>query len=130
MQNKIYIIILALYLLIIQCKQNKYDQKYGNFFLELEFNVDKNLNSGIQIRSNSLKEYNNGRVHGYQVEIDPAERAWSGGIYDEARRGWQYDLRNNEAARNAFKQGEWNHFHIECLGSVIRTWINGVPAAY
>ena len=27
-----------------------------------------------------------GRVHGYQVEIDPSTRAWSGGIYDEARR--------------------------------------------
>lgn len=101
---------------------------YGNFVLEVEFFVG-NMNSGIQIRSESMEEYKNGRVHGYQVEIDPSERAWTGGIYDEARRGWLYDLRNNEAARKAFKPGEWNKLHIEAIGDHIRTWINGVPAA-
>jgi hypothetical protein len=101
---------------------------YGNFVLEVEFLIG-DMNSGIQIRSESKKDYNKGRVHGYQVEIDPAARAWSGGIYDEARRGWLYDLRNNEAARKAFKKGEWNKFHIEAIGGSIRTWINGVPAA-
>jgi len=104
-------------------------QHYSNFILELEFKVDGKLNSGIQVRSNSKKEVMNGRVHGYQIEIDPSERAWSGGIYDEARRGWLYDLRHNEAARNAFKHNDWNQFHIECIGGSIRTWINGVPAA-
>ncbi|MCA9733290.1 MAG: DUF1080 domain-containing protein [Deferribacteres bacterium] len=102
---------------------------YTNFVFEVEFWVDEEMNSGIQIRSNSLEEYQNGRVHGYQVEIDPSDRAWSGGIYDEARRGWLYDLRNNEAARNAFKHGQWNKMHIEAMGSSIRTWLNGVPAA-
>ncbi|MCK5456991.1 MAG: DUF1080 domain-containing protein [Melioribacteraceae bacterium] len=63
-------------------------KKYGNFILELEFLVDDRMNSGIQIRSNSFEDYKNGRVHGYQVEIDPSDRAWSAGIYDEARRGW------------------------------------------
>lgn len=104
-------------------------QKYSNFILEVEFLVDEKMNSGIQIRSNSFKEYRNGTVHGYQVEIDPSSRAWSAGIYDESRRGWLYDLRNNEAARNAFKHGEWNKYHIEAIGNSIRTWINGVPAA-
>ncbi len=107
------------------CTKNK----YANFILEVEFWVDDELNSGIQIRSNSIEEYKNGRVHGYQIEIDPSERAWSAGIYDEARRGWLYDLKLNEAARNAFKQGEWNKYHIEAIGNSIRTWINGVPAA-
>lgn len=102
---------------------------YGNFILELEFKVDPSLNSGVQIRSQSLREYKNGRVHGYQVEIDPSERAWSGGIYDEARRGWLNDLKNNEAARKAFKNGQWNHFRIEAIGDSIKTWVNGVPAA-
>jgi len=102
---------------------------YGNFILEVDFKVDEEMNSGIQIRSESTQEYRNGRVHGYQVEIDPSDRAWSGGIYDEARRGWLYDLRNNEAGRNAFKHGEWNHFHIEAIGDHIRTWLNGVPCA-
>lgn len=102
---------------------------YGNFILELEFLVDDRMNSGIQIRSNSFEEYKNGRVHGYQVEIDPSARAWSAGIYDEAGRGWLYELRNNEAARKAFKHGEWNKYHIEAIGSSIKTWINGVPAS-
>ena len=101
---------------------------YSNFIFEVEFLVG-DMNSGIQIRSLSNEEYHNGRVYGYQVEIDPAERAWTGGIYDEARRGWLYDLRNNEAARKAFKKGEWNKIHVEAIGNHIRTWINGVPAA-
>lgn len=101
---------------------------YGNFVLELEFKVEGDLNSGIQIRSNSFESFNNGRVHGYQVEIDPSERSWSCGIYDEAGRGWLYDLKQNEAARKAFKKDDWNHYHIECIGPSIRTWINGVPA--
>ncbi|RLD73304.1 MAG: hypothetical protein DRJ07_21010 [Bacteroidetes bacterium] len=104
-------------------------KKYSNFILEVDFLVDDRMNSGIQIRSNSFKEYQNGRVHGYQVEIDPSDRAWSAGIYDEARRGWLYDLGNNEAARKAFKHNEWNKLHIEAIGNSIRTWLNGVPAA-
>ena len=104
-------------------------QKYGNFILELEFLVDEEMNSGVQIRSNSIESYKNGRVHGYQVEIDPSERAWTAGIYDEARRGWLYDMRNNEAARKAFKHKQWNKLHIEAIGPSIRTWLNGTPAA-
>jgi hypothetical protein len=105
------------------------EKHYSDFILELEFKVDPGLNSGVQVRSNSLKEYRNGQVHGYQVEIDPSPRAYSGGIYDEGRRGWLQDLKNNEAARKAFKQNEWNKFRIECLRDSIKTWLNGVPAA-
>ena len=105
------------------------DRLFGDFILELEFNVDRGLNSGVQIRSESHRAYKDGRVHGYQVEIDPSERAYSGGIYDEARRGWLADLSDNEVARKAFKQGEWNLFRIEAKGASIKTWLNGVPAA-
>ena len=102
---------------------------YSNFVLDLEFLVDDEMNSGIMVRGLSRPGYRDGRVHGYQVEIDPSSRAWSAGIYDEARRGWLYDLRHNEAGRNAFKNGEWNHLHIEAIGPSIRTWLNGVPCA-
>ncbi|TAN21666.1 MAG: DUF1080 domain-containing protein, partial [Chitinophagaceae bacterium] len=105
------------------------DRTYDDFILEADFKVDSTMNSGIQIRSESMDSYENGRVHGYQVEIDPSGRAWSGGIYDEARRGWLYPLTYNPAAQKAFKQGQWNHFHIECIGNTMRTWINGVAAA-
>ncbi|RED94633.1 3-keto-disaccharide hydrolase [Marinoscillum furvescens] len=106
------------------------DKLYGDFILELEYLVDPSMNSGIQIRSNSFDHYLNGRVHGYQVEIDPSERAWSGGIYDEARRGWLNTMENNPAAQKAFKQNDWNHYRIEAISDTIRTWVNGVPAAY
>ena len=66
------------------------DAIYGDFILELEYLVDPSMNSGIQIRSNSFPYYQDGRVHGYQVEIDPSERAWSAGIYDEGSRRWLY----------------------------------------
>jgi len=102
---------------------------YENFILELEFMVDERMNSGVQIRSHSIESYKEGRVHGLQVEIDPSERAWTAGIYDEGRRGWLYDLRFNEAARSAFRHNEWNKIHVEAIGSSVRTWLNGVPAA-
>lgn len=105
------------------------DVIYGDFVLELDFLVDPKMNSGIQIRSNSYPERDNGRVHGYQVEIDPSDRAWTAGIYDEARRGWLNDLTKNPDAQKAFKQNEWNHFRIEAKGDTLKTWLNGVPAA-
>lgn len=117
------------------------NRDYGDFILELEFKVDPALNSGVQIRSQCFDEPHKvshegkektipaGRVHGYQVEIDPSDRAWTAGIYDEGRRGWLNDLKDNAAARQAFKQGEWNQVRVECRGDSIKTWLNGVPAA-
>src|SRR5262249_49242375 len=71
---------------------------YADFILELEFKVDPDLNSGVQVRSHvapegkevesagkKIKGGSGGRVFGYQVEIDPdvkRGRLWSGGIYD------------------------------------------------
>ena len=102
---------------------------YGDFILEFDFRVDNGINSGVQFRSESLKSYQNGRVHGYQFEIDPSKRAWTGGVYDEARRGWLYNLNNNPAAKKAFKNNEWNKARVECFGNSIRTWVNGVACA-
>lgn len=126
-------------------------KEYGDFSLYVEFMIDEGLNSGVQIRSQSRPDYLWGRVHGYQVEIDPSvkpytlepknlradgspasqrePRSWTGAIFDEARRGWLYDLTRNEAARAAFRRGEWNTLHIEAVGDSIRSWINGVFAA-
>ncbi len=102
---------------------------YGDFILEFEFKVDDKLNSGVQFRSLSNKEYQKGRVHGYQFEIDPSARAWTGGIYDEGRKGWLYDLSQYPTAQKAFKNGTWNKARIEAIGNNIRTWVNDVPCA-
>lgn len=106
------------------------ERHYADFELEYAFKVDPQLNSGVQIRSNSRPEYKDGRVHGYQVEIDPSQRAWTGGLYEEGRRGWLYNLRHNPPARRAFRQGEWNAVRVRAVGPSIRTWLNGVPAAH
>lgn len=104
-------------------------KRYTDFILEFEAYVDPSVNSGVQIRSNSLPEYNKGRVHGYQVELDPSPRAYTGGIYDEARRGWLYPLANNPKGQTAFVNGQWNKFHVEAVGSEIRVWVNGIMTA-
>lgn len=39
--------------------------EYSDFILEFEVFVDPLVNSGVQFRSKSLADYNNGRVHGY-----------------------------------------------------------------
>lgn len=104
-------------------------KNYGDFILEFDFRIDDALNSGVQLRSHSLKSYMNGRVHGYQFEIDPSSRAWTGGLYDEARRAWLYPMTKNPAAQTAFKKGEWNHARVEAIGTSIRTWVNGIACA-
>jgi hypothetical protein len=104
-------------------------KEYGDFILEYETKIADGLNSGVQIRSHSKKDFKEGRVHGYQIETDASPRAWSGGIYDEARRGWLYNLECNPAAKSAFKSEEWNKFRVEAIGHNIRVWLNGVPTA-
>ena len=104
-------------------------KKFSDFILEMEFKADDRINSGIQFRSESRKEYRNGHVYGYQYEIDPSGKLWTGGIYDEERRGWLYPLSYNEQAQNAYRHNAWNKVRIEAYKHSIRTWINGIPCA-
>jgi hypothetical protein len=104
-------------------------EEFGDFILEYEAKLDAPMNSGVQIRGLSSPSIQDGRVYGYQIEIDPTDRAWTGGLYDEARRGWMHPVYGPEAARKAFKMGEWNRFRVEAIGTSIRSWVNGVPVA-
>jgi len=112
------------------------DQDFGDFELEADFVIyDRDFNSGIQLRSHVRPDGNGERVYGYQCEIDPrADRKWTAGIYfeggdDNRKAGWLNDLTQNEAAREAFKLGEWNHVRVRAQGRRIQTWLNDVPAA-
>lgn len=124
---------------------------YGDFVLEYEFKVDSRLNSGVQIRSQSLATASEltwegqkimipaDRVHGYRIEIDPEptkDRWWSAGIYDEARRGWLFPgilggegKAFSEQGRKLFKRDDWNQVRVEAIGDSIRTTLNGSACA-
>jgi hypothetical protein len=98
---------------------------YGDFELEFDVKCDPRLNSGVQIRSESKKDYQNGRVHGYQVEI--AVGGFSGGIYDESRRNkFLNSGGQTEEIRKLLKKDQWNRYRVVCQGDHIQTWINGV----
>jgi hypothetical protein len=75
-----------------------------------------------------------GRVYGYQCEHDNGKgRAWTAGLYDEARRGWLEPKKGDKEAETAFtKQGQeiikwddWNEIRIVCKGKRIQIWLNG-----
>ena len=100
-------------------------KNYGDFELQFEVKCDKELNSGVQIRSESKPDYQNGRVHGYQVEI--AVEGFSGGIYDEARRGKFLNADTpTPAVNDLLKENAWNQYRVVCQGNHIQTWVNGV----
>lgn len=124
-------------------------EKYQNFELEFDVKLDTILNSGVQIRSNIY--LNNtltsrwtgrfdknedkiiinkispaGRFWGYQIEIDPTSRAWSGAIYEEAGRGFLHTPGIDQAVQLAFKPLEWNHFKVRVKDNHIQSWVNGV----
>ena len=125
------------------------EKEYGNFNLEFEFLCEEDLNSGVAFRS----IFADGLVRGYQFEIDPDKtnkyvayphnldekgsvipagkepRSWTGGVYDEKRRGWLNNLTENPKARAAFIPGKWNKGRIEAHKDGIRTYINGVLAS-
>jgi hypothetical protein len=104
------------------------EEEFGDFILELDIKLEgAETNSGVQTRSHVNDK---GRVYGRQVEIDPTPRAWSGGIYDEARRMWLYPVDLNESAKTLYKPEEYNHLRIEAIGDETKTWLNGVPVAY
>ncbi len=109
------------------------EEEYTDFILEVDLMISHiSSNSGIMARGqydpNARK--GQGLVFGYQIEADPSPRAWSGGIYDEARRGWFFPLDLNPAAKSAFKLGEWNRYRIEAIGNTLKTWVNGQEVAY
>jgi hypothetical protein len=106
------------------------NEEYGDFIFEVDLKVENAMNSGVQFRSLSKPDYQNNRVHGYQMEVDPTDRAWSGGIYDEARREWLYIPNINPEGKKAFKKGAWNKYRIEAIGNTMRTFINGIPVAH
>ena len=107
-------------------------KKYADFIFEAEIQLPKGKsNSGILFRCHKQKN----RAFGYQAECDPTSRAWSGGLYDEGRRGWLYPKKPNNSksgdefrakTKGSFKRYEFNKYRIHCVGNHIKIYLNGV----
>ena len=82
-----------------------------------------------------------GYVYGYQVEIDTdlKGKTFTGGIYDEHRRGGYIDPDDGangphgkaftELNRKITKPDDWNHLRVVAIGDHIKTYLNGVLRA-
>jgi len=98
------------------------DKLYGDFELKFEVKVDRKLNSGVQIRSQTTDGTPAGRVNGPQVEISLDGMA--GYVYGESAGGWMTPV-DDRKVHQQFKDGEWNAYHVVAFGNTIQTWING-----
>lgn len=107
---------------------------FDDFEFRCQFRFVRHSNSGIQYRSHQRPNDAGeqvGRVYGYQYELDPSDRAWTAGLYEEGRRGWLQNVEGDENAhkRAALKRDDWNEVVIRCVGDHIQTWLNGVQVA-
>lgn len=106
------------------------ERTFDDFILEFEARQTVGpTNSGVQFRSQSKPEVMEGRVHGPQMDLDPSERQWTGGLYDEAMSGWWYPGTLNPQP-GLYRFNEWNKFRIEAIGPSMRTWVNGKLSAH
>jgi hypothetical protein len=109
------------------------DKTYTDFDFRFEMKFDDlSGNSGMMFRG--LQKDGKGRVYGYQCEHDNNKnRAWTAGLYDEARRGWLAPDRNDaeasarftERGKEIMKWDDWNEIRIVCVGNRIKIWLNG-----
>lgn len=119
------------------------EESFDDFILEVDIHLPEGkANSGVMFRANVEP----GKVYGYQAECDGSDRRWSGGLYDEGRRGWIWPsqkgrtkeekfLAHEEASkahfkkpavRDALKRDGWNTYRITCRGNSIKIEVNGV----
>ncbi|WP_032096154.1 MULTISPECIES: 3-keto-disaccharide hydrolase [unclassified Alteromonas] len=119
---------------------------YEDFILEAEVKMpdtSEYSNSGIIFRGQIIETDKGKQIVGYQVDIDPSERKWTGGFFDQGRRKWLYpvhptrsypdeDFVTNFLGEWSKEQGEayshlaWNKVKIVCKGSDIKIFINGI----
>lgn len=121
---------------------------YKNFILTAEIlmpDVQEYSNSGIIFRGQIVAGDNGNYVVGYQAEVDPSPRKWTGGLFDQGRRKWLHPVHQNpkrsmrdqdfiktfipqwgDTQAQAYKHLQWNRMRIECIGSEIKIYVNDV----
>ena len=107
---------------------------FTNFIFTCDLKWEVDLNSGVMFRAAVRKKGKEEEVYGPQAEMEgiSGDRFWSGGIYGQSCGGYFYPLwlTDHKAARAALKPDGWNRITIHAEGNVVKTWVNGVPAAH
>ena len=106
------------------------EKKYADFIFEAEVKLPEGkANSGFLFRCHVKPN----KAFGYQAEVDGSKRAWSGGLYDEARRGWLYPKKPEnsptskefkEKTKGVFKRNDWNKYRIHAQGKSLKIYVN------
>ncbi|MBI1375303.1 MAG: DUF1080 domain-containing protein [Phycisphaera sp.] len=108
---------------------------YADFVFTCEMKWEVDINSGVMFRAQEKPGKGDAvTVFGPQVEMEgfSQDRHWSGGVYGQSCGGYFYPLwlKEHKAARAAAKKDDWNRVTIWAKGNVVKTWVNGVPAAH
>lgn len=107
---------------------------YKNFVFTVEVKWEVDGNTGVIFRGKRAPDKNGETAVGPQAEMEEAskERYWSGGIYRQGAGGWAYPLwlESHKEVRDAIDRSGWNRLTIEADGPVVKTWVNGIPAAH
>lgn len=107
---------------------------FADFVFTCEMKWVESCNSGVMFRAQVKPNGKGGQtVFGPQAEMEGLTqgRGWSGGIYGQSCGGYFYPLwlNEHEEVRGALVDG-WNRITIWAKGNVVKTWVNGVPAAH
>lgn len=102
------------------------------FTCEIKWEVDGN--TGVMFRAKTRREGDHVVVFGPQAEMEgiSGDRGWSGGVYGQSCGGYFYPLwlKEHKAVREAIKKDGWNRITVEAKGNIVKTWVNGIPAAH
>ncbi len=119
---------------------------YKDFVLTAEIllpDVEEYSNSGFLFRGKTKQTKNGVVAIGYQAEVDPSPRKWSGGFFDQGRRLWLHPTHPKRSKpdekfiknfipewtskhANAYQHLQWNRYRIECRGSEIKIYVNDI----
>lgn len=107
---------------------------FTDFIFTCEMKWEVSGNSGVMFRAQVKEDAKGETVFGPQAEMEGTEgdRGWSGGIYGQSCGGYFYPLwlEQHKEVRAALNKEGWNRVTILAKGNVVKTWLNGVPAAH
>ena len=107
---------------------------YKDFLFTCDMKWEVDGNTGVMFHAQVREEKGNEIVFGPQAEMEGIEsdRGWSGGIYGQSCGGYFYPLWlvQHKEVREALDKEGWNRLTILAEGNVVKTWLNGVPAAH